>query len=315
MSHKRATVVVPIYNEADGVSSAIPELLRRELAEECDVIIVDDGSDDGTGDALSRFESETGKFRLVRHEENRGYGASLKSGISEATTEYVVITDADNSYPNDRIPELVAIARDEGYDMVVGARTTANAQIPLIRRPAKWALRALANYLARKRIPDLNSGLRVFRRDIVLDHLNLLCDGFSFTSTLTLIMLCNNYRVKYVPIEYFKRTGRSKIRPIRDTLNFVVLILTTVYYFRPLRVLLPPGLLLLLTGLALGVYQAVAIRNVTTVTVLFILSGFAVFGLALLSDLIVKSRWVRHPLRSGSARRRAAADPSDDEGV
>ena len=231
---------------------------------------------------------------LIHHDLNAGYGAALKTGIMNATTKHIVITDADNSYPNERIPELYDLYIGDGFDMVVGARTTKEAAIPLIRRPPKWCLNKLANYLARTKIPDLNSGLRIFKRDVVLEHINLICDGFSFTTTLTLIMLCNSYRVKYLPIAYHKRSGKSKIRPLKDTINFVYLICSTVMYFRPLRVFLPPGVLLLFLSIGIAVYQAVAIANVTTVTLLLFQTGFFLVALALLADLVSKSRPVNH---------------------
>ncbi len=294
MSSKEATVVVPVYNEADGVRESLQELLAPEFLERFEVILVDDGSTDGTSEILDEMAAGRDDFLLIHHEENRGYGASLKTGVIEAGCEWIVITDADCSYPNHRIPELVEMTKAGRYDMVVGARTMAGAKIPLIRRPAKWVLNKLANYLARRRIPDLNSGLRVFRRTIAMDHLGLLSDQFSFTTGITLVMLCNNFRVKYEPIEYYARSGKSKIRPIRDTLRFLGLILTTSYTFRPLRVLLPPAMVLLLAGLGWGLYQALALGNVTTAAMLLVQTGFMILVLALVSDLVVRSRSIRH---------------------
>lgn len=294
MSSKEATVVVPVYNEVDGVRESLQELLAPEFLERFEVILVDDGSTDGTAGVLDEMAAGRDDFLLIHHEENRGYGASLKTGVIEASCEWIVITDADCSYPNHRIPELVEMTKAGRYDMVVGARTKAGAKIPLIRRPAKWVLNKLANYLARRRIPDLNSGLRVFRRTIAMDHLGLLSDQFSFTTGITLVMLCNSFRVKYEPIEYYARSGKSKIRPIRDTLRFLGLILTTSYTFRPLRVLLPPAMVLLLSGLGWGLYQAIAQGNVTTAAMLLMQTGFMILVLALVSDLVVRSRSIRH---------------------
>ena len=162
----------------------------------------------------------------------------------------VVITDSDGTYPNDRIPELAAMMTD--WDMVVGARTGDEVRVPLVRRPAKWALNMLANVLVETRIPDLNSGLRVFRREVVLRFLPILPNGFSFTTTITLAMLSEGYRVTFVPIDYYARQGRSKIRPVYDTLNFLQLIVRTVLYFNPLRVFLPLSLFFFGAGLVVG---------------------------------------------------------------
>jgi glycosyltransferase involved in cell wall biosynthesis len=257
---------------------------------------VDDGSTDGTTEKLRDLCERAGRDNvvLIHHDQNAGYGAALKTGIMNASTEHIVITDADNSYPNERIPEFYEIYTREGLDMVVGARTTKGAAIPMIRRPPKWCLNKLANYLTRTKIPDLNSGLRIFRRDVILEHINLICDGFSFTTTLTLIMLCNSYKVKYIPIAYYTRSGKSKIHPIKDTLNFVYLICSTVMYFRPLRVFMPPGVLFLLLSMGIAIYQAVTIANITTVTLLLFQTGLYLVTLALLADLVSKSRPVKH---------------------
>jgi hypothetical protein len=149
--------------------------------------------------------------------------------------------DADGTYPSRLIPGL--LARRDANEMVVGARNGALRAIPWIRRPAKWLLTQWASLLSGRRIPDLNSGLRVMRRDLVLRYMHLLPDGFSFTSTITLAMLANRHRVEYVTIDYLKREGKSKIRPIADTLNFARLILRTVMFFHPRRTLAPLVLL------------------------------------------------------------------------
>lgn len=292
----KATIIIPVYNEVQAVVSEFSLFFTADFIDNYELIIVDDGSTDGTTEKLLDLCERVGhdNLTLMHHEQNTGYGAALKTGIMNASSEHIVITDADSSYPTEKIPELYDLYIREGFDMVVGARTTKDAAIPLIRRPPKWCLNQLANYLARTTIPDLNSGLRIFKRDVVLEHLNLICDGFSFTTTLTLIMLCNSYRVKYLPIAYYKRAGKSKIHPIKDTINFIYLICSTVMYFRPLRVFLPPGVLLLFLSIVIAIYQAVTIANVTTVTLLLFQTGFFLVALALLADLVSKSRPVKH---------------------
>jgi glycosyltransferase involved in cell wall biosynthesis len=175
--------------------------------------------------------------------------------VRHATHEWIAIIDADGSYPADQIPELARhLSR---ADMVVGARTKAGAAIPLIRRPAKQFLTWLASYLTDSRIPDLNSGLRLFRRSLALEFLHILPSGFSFTTTITMAALNNNYVVEYIPVDYLKRTGSSKIRPVRDTLNFLMLILRMTLLFRPLKIFFPLCLFFLLTAVTTwlgGVY-------------------------------------------------------------
>lgn len=283
---KPLTVVVPAYNEAE----AVPPFLERLKAvlDGCggtyEVIVVDDGSRDGTGAALATLAG-SGWARVVTHERNRGYGEALKTGIANAAHEDILITDADGTYDPSDIPKLLALA-DEA-DMVVGARSGKGAQIPLVRRPAKWILRALANFLLETRIADLNSGLRLFRKAQATPLFAILPPGFSFTTTITLAFLSRGRRVAYVPIGYHRRSGTSKIRPIRDTLNFTALILKTVIYFRPLRVFVPLSLLFLLSGAGLLAYWAIARHAFSMPGVMLLLTGVNLAAIGAIADLIV----------------------------
>ncbi len=280
----KVSIVIPAFNEEESIAQVMEELDRvlREKVADYEIIVVDDGSTDRTAQALEGMD-----IRVVRHEENRGYGASLKTGIRKAAGEIIVITDADATYPSEEIPTILSFT--DRYDMVVGARTGETVKIPLIRRPAKWFLNRLANYLSETKIPDLNSGLRAFRREIVMKFFNILPDGFSFTTTITLGMLSNGYTVKYHPIDYFKRGGKSKIRPIKDTFNFILLIVRTIMYFNPLKVFLPASFFFILVGIALLAYDIFVIRNLGDKTVLVLSIGFLTGILGLLADLIVKS--------------------------
>src|SRR6188474_82306 len=245
------TIVIPAYNEADGIGPVLTRLSAVMTASgiEHEILVVDDGSTDGTGRMVHGLLGKVPCLRVIEHEHNRGYGAALKTGIQAASAPVVGITDADGTYPNDRLPELYLTLQARRAEMVVGARTGANVNIPLVRRPAKAVLRLLANWITNTQIPDLNSGLRVFRRDAVLERFNLISDGFSFTTTVTLAMLVRHQTVVFMPVDYAKRTGSSKIRPFRDTLNFLVLTLRVAIYFEPLRIFLPAAALLGLAGL------------------------------------------------------------------
>ena len=237
------SIVIPAFNEGAGVKPVLQEM--RAILEqnniEAEIIVVDDGSSDDT----ARSAKEAGA-RVIRHRSNRGYGAALKTGIAAAAHPVVAITDADGTYPALHLPELV---RDmDQADMVVGARIGRNVRIPLIRRPAKWVLNRLANYVTGADIPDLNSGLRVFRRDIVMQYFPILPDQFSWTTTITMAMHCDKYAVRYRPIDYRARTGKSKIVPW-DAGSFAILILRTAMLFRPLRVFVPVVVVCLAFGL------------------------------------------------------------------
>jgi len=283
------TVVIPAYNEADAVRPTIQELAATLAASglEHEIIVVNDGSSDGTARHVAILADELEAVRLIDHKRNRGYGASLKTGIRAARAEVVAITDADGTYPNERLPELYHRLIEAQADMVVGSRTGQNVYIPLVRRPAKAFLRWLARYLSGHPIPDLNSGMRVMRRETVTRHFNLVSDGFSFTTTTLLAMLARNNSVVYVPIDYHHRTGRSKIRPIQDTLNFLILILRVCVFFEPLKVFVPPAVILALTGMAYGIWQVVALpAGLGEGPVLMLVAALQILLSGLIADMI-----------------------------
>ncbi len=280
---KPISIVIPAYNEAHAISDVVKNIQQvlDETSLNAEIIIVDDASTDGTAASISETNC-----RLIRHPYNKGYGASLKTGVRQARHEIVLITDADGTYPPEAIPALVK--EMETHDMVVGARTGSSVHIPLIRRPVKWMLRKLANYLSGISIPDLNSGMRAFRKDIVLRYFRLLPSGFSFTTTITLAMLTNDYNVLYIPINYHKRTGKSKIRPIQDTINFFSLVFRMILSFRPLRVFVPIIAIFGLTGFVKVLYDIQAYDfHLATSTVVLLTLTFQLGVLALIADLIV----------------------------
>jgi len=280
------SIIIPAYNEENGIIDVINEietlLVEKKINNE--IIIVDDGSTDKTKEKVSSTNA-----RLIEHQQNRGYGAALKTGIKASIYDQIAIIDADGTYPVNYLIEL--IDNKKNYDMVVGARIGKNVSIPLIRRPAKWALNKLANFLTNYKIPDLNSGLRLFKKNSLLKFLHILPDGFSFTTTITIAMITNNFNVKYIPIDYEKRIGKSKIRPIYDTLNFISLITRMVIYFKPLRVLMPIGLTLLTIDLVKIIYD---IQNydwhIATSTILLGIIAFNTIILALVADMITTIR-------------------------
>jgi glycosyltransferase involved in cell wall biosynthesis len=231
------SVVVPAYNEVQGIGPQL-EAIHRALAaagSSYEIVVVDDGSHDGTAEAARQ-----GGARVVQQVENRGYGAALKLGIGAAKHDRIVIIDADGTYPAGDIPKLLELL-DEA-DMVVGARIGATVHVPLSRRPAKWILTRVAERVAGRPIPDLNSGLRAFRRHCAKQYFALLSNQFSFTTTLTLAYLADGYRVLYHPINYYERVGKSKIVP-RHFMDFMILLMRATILFDPLKIFLPLGLL------------------------------------------------------------------------
>ena len=287
--HAGASVVIPVYNEVDAVAETLHQvhehLLESGLTFE--IVAVDDGSTDGTAEVIAGIELP--HLRKVVHPQNRGYGASLKTGIKNARFGTIVITDADGTYPNARMAEFIRDFHASGNDMIVGARVGDNVKIPTIRKPAKKALNELANYLSATKIPDLNSGFRVMKKSVVKNFLHILPDSFSFTTTITLAMLSDGYDVKYVPIDYHHRQGNSKIKPIQDTIRFTQLVVRTVMYFNPLRVFLPISFALLLASLLTLFYRIIAGGGLLVVSVILFVSAIQVLTTGMLADLIDKS--------------------------
>ncbi len=285
--HFNYSIVVPCYNETESLPYAVINLLdllpndnRWEL------IIVDDGSTDGTHKDLIELKVKYNRINVITHNKNQGYGAAIKTGIEASKYENIVITDADGTYPNERIPELVKLLED--YDMVVGARTADNVTYSKIRALPKFFLRAYASWIANVYIPDINSGLRSFKKSVILNFIKLLSDKFSFTTTSTLAFLTNGHKVSYLPVNYYKRTGTSKIRPFRDTIRFVALIMRIGMYFAPLRVLTPFILFLSICFVLSLFFDLFVINNITDKTILLLLFSMNTGFFALLADMIEK---------------------------
>jgi glycosyltransferase involved in cell wall biosynthesis len=286
------SVILPCYNEEQSlehtltvVSAALATIERHEI------IVVNDGSTDNSAAVLARIAPRFPKLRVIVHEQNRGYGAALKTGIRRANGEFIAITDADGTYPNERLAELIGLCRDR--DMVVGARTGANVTYSKLRAFPKLFLRAWVSWIAQRRVPDINSGMRVFRRDVVSKFFGILPDSFSFTITITLAMLTTSHLVDFVPIDYAARVGNSKIKPIRDTLRFIKIILRTGVYFAPLRAFSPVlAVVAVATALSLG-YDVFILQDLTERSLLLFLAVVNAGMFMLIADMIDKrtERW------------------------
>jgi glycosyltransferase involved in cell wall biosynthesis len=231
-------------------------------------------------------------MRLMPFRRNGGSGTARRIGTQEARGQIVVWTDADMTYPNERIPEFVRYL-DENLDVdqVVGARTTEEGTHKWARVPAKWFIRMVAQRLSGMRIPDLNSGLRAFRREVSLPYLRLLPPGFSCVTTITMAFLSNQHPVDYIPIDYAKRSGTSKFHPFRDARRYILQVLRMVMYFDPIKVLMPVALWIMGLGFVKLIVDLVRYDlRVTTSTLLALLIGFQIAVLALIGDLVARSR-------------------------
>jgi glycosyltransferase involved in cell wall biosynthesis len=278
------SIVIPVYNEDKAIAATLTRLQDNLKHSGCEyeIIVVNDGSTDGTREILSDFSG----IKIIDHSKNQGYGAALKTGIRYARYQAIVITDGDDTYPNEMIPKLVALLNNA--DMVVGARIGANVRYPKLRKIPKWFLVRFAEWITNSHIPDLNSGLRVFRKSLAKRFINILPDNFSFTTTITVAMLTNKYVVHYEPIDYHTRKGKSKIKPIRDTLRFAQLILRTGLYFAPLKVFLPIAGLFF-AGFLFTLSQDIFVRGDLTERTIFLLISATQLGMfALLADMIDK---------------------------
>ncbi len=288
------TVVLPALNEVGHIGDEVDRITKalKESPYSFEILVIDDGSTDGTGDAV-----EGRPFvRLMRFPVNRGSGTARRIGTQEAYGRYVVWTDADMTYPNERIPELIDILQTGRAQQVVGARSTEEGTHKVFRVPAKWTIRKLAEYLSQSTIPDLNSGLRAFRRSDALPYLGLLPTGFSCVTTITLAFLSNGLVVEYMPIDYAKRAGKSHFHPIKDAYKYILQVVRMVTFFEPLRVFAPVALTLLALGGFKLVYDMVggAIADgdpfrLSINTVLLLITGLILFSLGLLADLIVRT--------------------------
>ena len=289
----KTSIIIPCYNEKHAIRETIEciwTVVRTSDIKNVEIIAVNDGSTDGSEHVLNSLaaESQAGELLVIHHNRNQGYGAALKTGIRRSQSDYICITDADGTYPNERIPELIQKITSNDLDMVVGARIGENVDYSKIRSIPKMILVPWVSFLCGTEVPDMNSGLRIFRRDRSLDFLKLLPDGFSFTTTITICLLRNRYAVEFIPISYTKRIGKSHIKPFRDTLRFTQLILRTGMYFAPMRLLAPLIAALAVLFAISGIYDLTALNNLTDKTVLLGFASLNVFLFALLADMIDK---------------------------
>jgi glycosyltransferase involved in cell wall biosynthesis len=279
------TVVLPVHNERGHVRTEI-DRIRSALEDSpysFEIVVIDDASTDGSGEELR----QTDGIRLIQFTRNRGVGSARKAGTLAARGRIVVWTDVDLTYPNEEIPRLAKEL--EGYDQVVGARTSEKGTVKPFRVPAKWFIRKLASYLVESSIPDLNSGFRAFRREVALQFLYLLPAGFSCVSTMTMTFLVNGYSVKYIPIDYSPRAGSSKFHWWTDTKRYLIQVLRMVLTFNPLRFFLPLSVTLTAIGVAKLIYDwATKDFHLAANTLLIFFAALQLFSIGLLADLVVR---------------------------
>jgi polyisoprenyl-phosphate glycosyltransferase len=291
------SIILPVYNEAEHLEAEVTRVRAAMDASEYsyEIIVVDDGSSDNSAEVASRIEG----IRFIHFLTNRGSGSARKAGTQASRGRVTVWTDVDMTYPNDTIPQLVKEL--EGYDQVVGARTTEEGTVKALRVPAKWLIRKLASFLAGTKIPDLNSGFRAFRTDVARQYLNQLPVGFSCVTTITMTFLAGGYSVKYIPIEYAKRAGESKFHWYKDTRRYATQVVRMILSYNPLRVFMPVGITLTLVGSVKLVVDLVGMNwHVAADTLLILFAAFQVIAIGLLADLVTRATRERNELPPAS---------------
>ena len=285
----KMSVIVPVYNEEKAIRQTLDELLPLTEQHGWQLIVVNDGSEDGTGEILDSYGD---RLRVVCHPHNCGYGAALKSGIRSADTELLAIYDSDGQH---RPEDLLALYEEAGdMDMVIGERAP-GSRVDVFRVPGKWFLTRAANFIVGRKIPDLNSGLRVFRRTFIKKILHLMPEGFSFTSTSTVAAIKMGFRVKWVSIQTRKRIGASTVRQIRHGFMVLMLILRLVVLFSPLRIFMPVSAALAGLGVAYAVYVIVTVRlTLANGALLCLLASLMIFFFGLVVDQISVMRRERY---------------------
>lgn len=285
--------IIPVYNEVSSIAETVRGVHKvlSDSDRPFELILIDDGSVDGSLETAQEIAKESGiSIISISHNRNRGYGAAIKSGMRHASYPWILLIDADQTYPPEEIGVLLEnLDREPETDMIVGRRKQSRQTDGPFRLMGKSILGALANFLASRTIPDLNSGLRLVRRSLLRRYRSLLPDGFSLTTTITLALLCSGGHVIWTPIHYRRRRGTSKIRPVRDMLGFITLIVRTMIYFNPLKVFIPLTIFFVLASFVVTVGSKLIGGQVMDVTALFLfIAGLQMLLIGVVADLILK---------------------------
>ena len=284
MNAENLSIIIPVYNEAKCIARTVTTLqsVLLESNIQHEIIIVDDGSTDKSGTMIEGFNG----VLLLKHPSNKGYGASIKTGLSRAKYDNICITDADGTYPLEKIPSL--LDKMSEHDMVVGARIGDGVDYSWIRSIPKFFLRHYVNFITSSSVPDINSGLRIFDKAKAKQFYKIYPDGFSLTTTITIAFLTSGYSILYEPISYKKRVGKSKIQPIRDTLRFFQLITCLGMYFAPLKVLLPISYMFFSFFICSLCYDIAYLKNLTDKTIILLVFSFNILILSVMADVSIK---------------------------
>ena len=277
------SIVIPVYNEGKEIINTLNKIksVLNNTMVKYELIVVNDGSTDNTKDLLENYD----EILFIDRAVNRGYGFSLKEGIEKSKGDWILITDADGTYPLEDIPLLISECIN--VDMIIAERSGKDGSMGFFNKFAKVILRKLIYVLTYKWISDINSGFRIFRKELAIKYWELFPDGFSFTTTLTVAATVEKFRVKFVPTNYYKRVGKSHIKPVRDFASFVILILRIITCFKPLRFFLPIASFFFIVSLIRAIRDIYVTNAIGSFAVLLFLISLQSFFFGLISDLIV----------------------------
>ncbi|MCX6170071.1 MAG: glycosyltransferase family 2 protein [Ignavibacteriales bacterium] len=284
----KLTVIIPVFNEETAIENTLKELLVGSSKNNWEILVVNDGSTDNTKNILKNAPS----IRVVNHPYNKGYGAALKTGIKNSTTELVCFYDADGQHNPSDIENL--IKNFDTYDMLVGERQKDSHQ-EWVRKPGKWLLSSVANFLTGRKIPDLNSGLRLIRKDVIIKLLHLFPDGFSFSTTSTIAFLNLGYNLGYFPIKTNKRIGKSTVKQLKHGSNVLLLILRLIILFNPLKIFVPASILIFISGIIYELIQGIILMPPGAARLIpgaffLMITGILIFFFGLVVDQISEMR-------------------------
>ena len=276
------SLVIPAFNEEEGIAPVLESLQQLSKKQKgLEILVVNDGSSDKTAQIVRKYP-----VSLVEHRTNKGYGAAIKTGIKASVGEYIIIFDSDGQHRLEDVQKIMLEAPN--YDMVVGNRVK-GSHIQKNRVFGKSILQLTANYLVWERIPDLNSGLRSFRREVIIKYLHLLPNSFSASTTSTMIFLKRSYDIKWIPITTLQRKGKSSVRQIKHGFSTLILLLRIITLFHPLKVFGPVSAILTIAGVFWGGYY-LRFGGLSIFSALLILSGVLIFMFGLLCDQISQLR-------------------------
>lgn len=275
----RFSVIIPAYNEAEGLKGLLEKMTADGYHKEYEIIVVDDGSNDGTGEIASTFP-----VRVVRHSSNKGYGASLKTGIRKASGDYVITMDSDGQHDPKYLAEISRLLLNN--EMVIGTRSSASHQVKN-RQMGKRVIRWVGEYLVEQKLPDYNSGFRGFQKELITGMLHIMPNGFSFSTTSTLAFLKEGYTIGTMPIDVAPRQGRSSnVKFIKDGSKTIMLILRIIMLFNPLKIFLPASVIMTLGGIAFGIYGYIVAERFSNSAIVMTILGMFLFFIGLVADQI-----------------------------